>query len=420
MNKFYLMTRQVAAIALLTSIIFAFQNCSDGFNSAMTDTTAAYDGKAGGIKGPRTPNPVVEEPIVTEPVVSPTVPKCSLSKLISFPGALGFGRYTVGGRGGRVIKVTNLNNSGPGSLRAALEDSTGRRFVVFDVEGRIRLTSEIRIRNPYITVAGQTAPGSGVVISGARIHVGASEVILRGLKTRAGDEATGDIPRNRDNISIGGNTGTAVRNIVVDHNSCTWGIDESLSLWGTAYDVTISNNLIAQSLNDSIHIDEGKTTAAPHSMGMIVGHASGDPNSKNITIARNLFTSNKYRNAMIKQTEEIEFVNNYVMNYGAGHQGLNLGGGTEILSATIIGNYYQDGLDTPNDIRPAFDLRSLNAGSKVFLGDNFIEGHLTGTDPQTKGAHGRLEMVTSSPPFLGSGLSTLERALVPAKFRLID
>ncbi len=375
-----------------------FQNCTGGFKPAQPLELVS---KAA--IGPNEPDPQPIDPI----------PTCSPVSALAFPGALGFGKATIGGRGGRVLRVTNLNNSGPGSLRWALQDSSGPRIVVISVEGRVRLMSEIRIANPWITVAGQSAPGQGLVISGARIKVEADQVILRGLKLRAGDELEGDIPRNRDNISIGGSRGNVVRNVVVDHNSCTWSIDESLSVWGTVQNTTISNNIIAQSLEDSIHIDEGKTTPAPHSTGMAVGRGELDPSSRKLSIVRNLFTSNRFRNAYIKDAFEVEFINNYVFNYGAGHQGLYLSGGFGPMSAAVIGNYYQDGVDTPNDERPAFDLRHLSTGSTVYLKDNFIEGHLEGAAPQIQGAHGKLEFVTRQPAFVGSNSEVLGRMQVP-------
>ena len=331
----------------------------------------------------------------------------AVSKAIAFAGAEGFGSDTTGGRGGEVVHVTSLADSGVGSLRWALTDVDGPRIVVFDVEGRIELSRQIVIDSPFVTLAGQTAPGEGIVVSGARISIATHDVIMRGMKLRVGD-GDGDTPLARDNVSIGGGKGD-VHHVVVDHNSFTWSVDENVAIWGTVRNVTISNNIIAEALNNSIHVDEIKPGNDPHSMGMIVGHKLGEADSQYITITKNLFESNMYRNAYIKGADMVEFTNNYVVNYGANHQALQLGSKDLGVSIAVMGNVYAAGADTRNAKLPAFDLRTLDDRSVVYLSDNFVQGFRElATQDEKAAAHGNLSTVAQAMGFKGSGAVLIE------------
>jgi len=315
------------------------------------------------------------------------------SEVKAFAGAEGFGADSVGGRGGKVVHVTNLKNSGEGSLRWALEDVSGARTVVFDVEGEIALKDVIEIKNPYVTIAGQTAPGEGVVVTGARIKIETNDVIMRGMKIRPGDARDGENPDNRDSVSIG-NGG---EDVIIDHNSFTWAIDETVAVWGATNDITISNNIIAESLNDSLH------SKGEHGKGLIVGNKAGEENSQNITITKNLFASNQGRNPFLKQAEETEFINNYITNYGSAHQAINLGGGDAKLELAVINNYLEDGQDTNSrESRPAIDLRGLEKGSEIYLLGNDVEGH---NKDQT---HGKEQYLVGKQSFKGSDADVLD------------
>lgn len=138
---------------------------------------------------------------------------------LAFPGAGGFGRHSLGGRGGRVIKVTNLNDSGPGSLRAAIE-ADGPRIVTFDVAGTIQLESPLTVSNDRITIAGQSAPGDGVTLRDYSLRINANDVVVRYIRSRIGDETHVE----DDAISIVGGS-----DVILDHVSASWAIDETLS-----------------------------------------------------------------------------------------------------------------------------------------------------------------------------------------------
>ena len=177
----------------------------------------------------------------------------------AFPGAQGFGAYAEGGRGGRVIEVTNLKTSGPGSFRAACY-AKGPRIVVFRVSGLIDI-GRLNIREPFITIAGQTAPGDGVCLRNGQISVQTHDVILRHLRSRPGDHPL-VVPLGEGLDAI--HTGRDAADVIIDHCSATWGVDETLSVSGSARNVTVQWSIISEGLHDSIH-PEGR-----HSKGLMV------------------------------------------------------------------------------------------------------------------------------------------------------
>ncbi|MHC4204308.1 MAG: pectate lyase, partial [Planctomycetota bacterium] len=137
----------------------------------------------------------------------------------AFPGAEGFGAQSIGGRGGKVLFVSNLNDSGPGSLRAAVETEESRT-VIFHVSGTIALKSAIVITEPYITIAGQTAPGDGICLKNHALVIATNHVIVRHIRCRPGDNAKAE----SDSLSV-----SSGRDIIVDHCSASWSVDETLS-----------------------------------------------------------------------------------------------------------------------------------------------------------------------------------------------
>ncbi|WP_246023080.1 pectate lyase [Halosimplex halophilum] len=224
-----------------------------------------------------------------------------------------------------VVTVTNLDASGEGSLRWAL-NREGARVVVFEVGGVVDLAGEsLTVSRPNAFVAGQTAPSPGITLVRGGLHVEADNVILQHLRARPGDELSGPV----DAI---GNAGGS--NVVIDHCTASWGTDEGLSTNSPdAPDVTITNNLVAECLVDSIH------PKGDHSMGSLVMN-----NSDNVTLAGNLWAHNVGRHPRLKGGTSTAVVNNVMYDFD---RGTNLGGGVpDETTASIVGNYYRAGAIT--------------------------------------------------------------------------
>lgn len=269
----------------------------------------------------------------------------------AFPGAEGFGAFSRGGRGGEVYIVTNLDDSGTGSLRWAL-DQDGPRTIVFAVSGIIELNSELNIDKPWVTLAGQSSP-AGITISGGRLKFSTHNVIVRGLRVRPGDDPDGMEPENRDGFSIGSTD--PVNNIIIDHSSFTWAVDENGSNWNPNEYITVQWCIFAEGLRNSIH-PEGS-----HSMGYIIG-----PGSRYISLHHNVFVSNEHRNPAIRDGRSIELINNVGYNWKSEGIAIRSTGSTTLHA---INNHYAHGPDTT--LRPAFYLQSSETGQhQVYLRGN--------------------------------------------------
>ncbi|MBO0359793.1 T9SS type A sorting domain-containing protein [Hymenobacter sp. BT186] len=295
------------------------------------------------------------------------------AQTVAFPGAGGFGRFATGARGAstpQVYVVTNLNDAGPGSFRDAV--SQPGRFVTFAVGGIITLQSNVQVA-PNTTIAGQTAPGDGVVFFNKRItFTGSNNTICRYLRVRLG--ATGNQGNDASGLSNGSN-------IILDHMSVSWGMDEVFSInWdgkGTAPDnITVQNSIIGQGLH-----------RANHSAGGLIQ----TPDGGKVSLVGNLYISNKTRNPKVKGVNE--FVNNVVydwgngnrlgdqMNYGWSGDAYIMGGSAGVSEVNIINNYFVGGPLTPPDKTTPF---SRGTGTFNLFGsgnyfDNNRNGVLDGT-----------------------------------------
>jgi len=233
----------------------------------------------------------------------------------AFPGAEGFGKFTSGGRGGDVYKVTNLNDSGPGSFREAC-NSSGTRTIVFEVSGNINLNSDIIVTNDNLTIAGQTAPGDGICIKNSSFIVQASNVMVRHLRFRLGDngykDASGNIigsdSEDKDVIRILGKPG-GTNDVIFDHCSMSWSIDEIVEIYGSTNvadgvnDVTFQYCIFSEALYDSHH------SSGNNSEGFKMSE-----NSDNVTLYKNLFSSNWENSIRSEGGCSFEMINNIVYN----------------------------------------------------------------------------------------------------------
>lgn len=286
-----------------------------------------------------------------------------MAQQLAFPTAEGYGKYTVGGRGGEVYEVTNLNDSGEGSLRAAVE-AKGPRTVVFRVSGTIDLQRPLTIRNPYITIAGQTAPGDGITLKRHPLNIGADEVIIRYIRVRLGDETGHDT----DAIS-----GRGHKNIILDHVSASWSIDETMSIY-MCENVTIQWCVISESLCQSNHVK------GSHGFGGIWG-------SNYSTYHHNLIAHHSSRNPRFASGGGYnDYRNNVVYNwghnscYGGEYNHPNIKNTFGSFHVNMVGNYYKPGPATPEGklsyriANPSYR-NSIDNYGKWYIADNVVEGN---------------------------------------------
>jgi hypothetical protein len=322
-------------------------------------------------------------------------------EVLAFPGAEGFGRFAAGGRGGAVLRVTSLADSGPGSLRAAVE-TKGARTIIFDVGGTITLASPLKVSRPNITIAGQTAPGDGITLRGQPLVIAADDVILRYIRVRLGDE-TG-VQDDAVNITRG-------RRIILDHVSASWSVDETLSAGSRysppesgVYDLTVQWSLIAQSLSESIH-DKGR-----HGYGSLIrgGHGA------RFSWLNNLWADHQARmprpgNYNGPDVDPLggffEFRGNVFSNWGGSRAGYNADAGP-LAAYDFVGNWYQAGPASEG----ALAFCEENPGARAFFADNAMNGVIP-ADPWTMVGCTPPEGYRADAPLADSGARTPSPAL---------
>ncbi|AHF16850.1 pectate lyase family protein [Niabella soli] len=285
----------------------------------------------------------------------------------AFPGAQGGGAYTSGGRGGKVFVVTNLNDDGPGSFRWACEQG-GPRIIVFNVAGIIHLSRPLNIRAPYITIMGQSAPGDGICIAGESVLIDTHDVIIRFMRFRRGQT---EVTRRDD--GLGGN---AVGNIMIDHVSASWGLDENMSIYRHVYErqsngkgeklptvnVTIQNSIFSEALD-----------TWNHAFGSTIG-------GRNSTFMRNLWANNVARNPSVGMDGDFGFANNVIFNWW----NRSADGGDDKSLFNFINNYYKPGPITPKNQPIAYRILKPESSrsrkdtlifGKAYVNGNIVEGN---------------------------------------------
>jgi hypothetical protein len=315
---------------------------------------------------------------------------CALSArgddgVVAFPGAEGAGRFAKGGRGGAVFIVTSLEDAGPGTLRAAV-DAEGARTVVFAVSGTIALKSPLKIEHPFITIAGQTAPGDGITLRDQPLLIAADDVVVRYIRSRLGDVSHAQT----DALTV-----LKGRRIIIDHVSTSWSTDETLSLSSRFtppengfYDATVQWSIISESLDRSIH-EKGR-----HGYGTLIRASNGSL----ITFHHNLWAHHQARMprpgnykapADDADGPKIDFTNNVFYDWGgdpeANHatEGPLLGKGRidsdaagynadtdKVIAYNFVNNAYKRGPDS----RAALILCEHDQNARAFVAGNAMDG----------------------------------------------
>ena len=298
----------------------------------------------------------------SKPIVAGKVWRFQIRRL-AFPGAEGYGRFARGGMGGKLLEVTNLNDAGPGSLRAAVE-AEGPRMVIFRVGGTIQLQSKLVVHNPYITIAGQSAPGGGICVRGYTFGCfGAHDVIIRHVRIRVGDEA---------HLTMDGTGFASTDHSIMDHCSVSWSIDEGISSRG-ASNITVQRCLVAEALNIADHKKyqpgKGHSFAASISGNIgsfhhnLLAHCAG----RNWSLAGGLEKGGSFAG-------RLDIRNNVVYNW----EHRTTDGGAKAVN--FVGNFY-----IPGPATRVFHLIKPDAGTaqdpqQYYLFGNHMEGQDYDTD----------------------------------------
>ncbi len=280
---------------------------------------------------------LVAAPAAASPPIAQAPSRDAVSAVTTaFPGAVGWAAATQGGRGGRIIRVTNLNADGPGSFKAALE-AKGPRIVVFEVGGVIDMgLKSWTVTEPYLTIAGQTAPSPGITLIRGGIDLKAHDVIVRHIRIRTGVDGQAKMSGwEADAFSTVG-----AYNVIVDHCTMSWAIDENLSAsgprftgdtveeWrkGTSHNITFSYNLLSEGLADASH------PKGEHSKGSLI-----HDNATGILIYRNVYAHNVERSPLLKGGVHAALVNNLIYDPGKRAVHYNL------MALEWAGHPYQQG-----------------------------------------------------------------------------
>jgi hypothetical protein len=275
--------------------------------------------------------------------------------------ALAAGAITMGGAvpGASVIHVTTLADSGPGSLRQAVQ-AQGPKVIVFDVGGVIHLKSDLKLATSRTTIAGQSAPAP-VTLSGASLRLRADDLVLQHIAVRPGPSGVPAIDGNRDSLTIGGGT-KAVRDIRVENVSLSWSVDGNADIAGGAARVTFRDNIVAEALSRAGH-PKGR-----HSMGMLI-----NKDNQGVLVSGNLFAANMYRNPALARGSSALVAHNLIADPGENAVHFYDVPGTPPLLVSIVGNVVLPGVDTDSNVTavqiPAA-MAVMNPEARIHLANN--------------------------------------------------
>ncbi|BCR05803.1 hypothetical protein DESUT3_28720 [Desulfuromonas versatilis] len=301
-----------------------------------------------------------------------------------FPGAEGFGANSLAGRGGKLIKVTNLNDNGPGSLRNAI-NSPGARIVVFEVGGSIVLESDLEIKNPYMSIYGQTAPFPGIQIGGGRLTVETHDILIQHIRVRNG---------KKDGESHSLRVISGAYNVIVDHCTFMWASDEIVAVWtnrDSIYNITISNNIIAESLGGGTGIAIG---SGSHNNSYFLG----ENKVSRVSIVKNLISGASERVPMVSRESSVVILNNLGFDSVWGFVELGVNDGP--VRVSVVGNHFIKG--KRNKKIPSIWVKKITKGKhSVYVSSNIFEGDdLVGEDVVDYGG----DSIVYSPPEMDNTL----------------
>ena len=290
---------------------------------------------------------------------------------IAFPGAEGFGKFTTGGRGGKVFVVSNLNDKGPGSFRAAAE-AKDKRIIVFNISGTIHLETKLSIKGD-VTIAGQSAPGDGICLADNAVGLGGDNIIIRYMRFRMGDRF-----QNKGMVDGGGGDdafgGTKKKNIIIDHCSMSWSTDEVFSIYA-GDSTTLQWNIISEPLNYSYHFETGDKDFEHHGYGGIWG-------GKHLTAHHNLFAHCNNRNPRFdglrnSPEENVDYRNNVIYNWGGNSIYAGEGG-----NYNLVNNYFKYGPNTSKSVK--YRIVSPGKWDKPVIpyGKFYVDGNYVDESPE--------------------------------------
>lgn len=305
--------------------------------------------------------------IARQPATTP-VPAVEKDRPLAFPEAEGFGKYTTGGRGGKVIVVTNLNDKGPGSFRAAAE-TNDKRIIVFAVSGTIHLDSKLSIKG-NATIAGQTAPGDGICLADNSVSLAGNNIIVRYIRFRMGDkyQRDGMVDGNGGDDAFSASRRT---HIIIDHCSMSWSTDEAFSVYA-GDSTTLQWNIISEPLDYSYHFEKGDKDYEHHGFGGIWGGA-------HLSAHHNLFAHCNNRNPRfngIRTTpeENVDYRNNVIYDWGGNSIYAGEGG-----NYNIVNNYFKYGSSTKKNakykiVSPGKWEKPVIPYGKFYVNGNYVDG----------------------------------------------